>query len=304
MGELIGLQCTIGDSDNGMEFEWTVPGYAVGGYSASVNAGILNTNIVTTNSYVSFYWVDGGTKSVSCKVKYKGQELSGATTFEVKRPAAQLSAVTTTNQPTVDVIPASLYGKTLSNYYFTFGSTHDASGSSLSNSYGIQFFGQVTTPSDCSGTLAFISVVTSTLRAYTTNDGTHWKWDSHGTNYVDAVIGEFLYAKTIIGSSEVKEIYDADTPGSMLYCACKSLEVDDHFKTYLMFQPANGIWVPLRSVVWYWNGNATNDIAPQCSWIRKNSDSSENPASVNELLFPTWNNQIRNLIASPPEPDL
>jgi hypothetical protein len=88
-------------------FQWTVPGYAISNYTAGVggnDAGTstnvttpesLTTYFPTTNANVSFYWVDGGGKSVSCLAVCGGINYSTNVTISVTRPALSMYSQST-----------------------------------------------------------------------------------------------------------------------------------------------------------------------------------------------------------------
>lgn len=306
VGQQINLHCALSLTNVALtNFQWTVPGYAISNYVADSSSGIVYSNFPTVLSNVVFYWVDGANNRViECSAMVGGQKIVANMTFNVLRPTASLTVITTTNQPAVNVVPAESFEREAPPYYFTFGTTTNAIDGKLTNSFGIRFYGQVTTLTNGAGTIAFVQVVTSALRAYTASDGTKWKHASHGTNYVDGFLSAFRFGSTDISASETRTAYTEDTPGNGLNCDEKARSVNDQFKTYIVYQPTNGIWVTLRSVNWYWNGAATNTASANCSWIRVSGSASANPTSSDDTELPIWSGNIPDLVYGPPEPDL
>ena len=47
-------------------FQWDVPGVAISNYVADVNQGTVYTNFPKSGTNVSFYWVDGANRAVTC----------------------------------------------------------------------------------------------------------------------------------------------------------------------------------------------------------------------------------------------
>jgi hypothetical protein len=62
---------------------------------------------------------------------------------------------------------------------------------------------------------------------------------------------------------------------------------------WLMFQPTNGGWVPLRTVSWYFSGSATNSGT---NWTLFPPAWSTNPPDSNAAgAFPIWDGNITNV---------
>jgi hypothetical protein len=83
-------------------FQWTVSGYAISNYTVGLGGSdngsstsviipeSLTTYFPTTNSSVSFYWVDGGAKSLSCSAVCGGITCSTNVTITVTRPEVSM----------------------------------------------------------------------------------------------------------------------------------------------------------------------------------------------------------------------
>jgi hypothetical protein len=70
-------------------YQWSVPGYAISSYD--VFTATLVRDFPLTDSSVSFYWVDGGAKSVSCSAVCGGVTCSTNATINVTRPSATMT---------------------------------------------------------------------------------------------------------------------------------------------------------------------------------------------------------------------
>ena len=71
----------------------------------------------------------------------------------------------------------------------------------------------------------------------------------------------------------------------------------DIFEMWMMFQPSNGIPVPLRAVNWFWSGSATNVIfggGPAVDWSLESGTNSVNPQGSDTEIFPVWNSNLTN----------
>jgi hypothetical protein len=69
-----------------------------------------------------------------------------------------------------------------------------------------------------------------------------------------------------------------------------------NFEMWLMFQPTNGLWVPLRVVSWNCEGSATNS-GSGWGWVPFTSPSwSANPPDTDAgVSYPTWTNNFSNI---------
>ena len=67
---------------------WSVPGYAISGYD--VTNAIVFPYFQTNTSLLSIYWVDAGTKRVSCTAQITGLLLSNIVTFTVLSPTLSI----------------------------------------------------------------------------------------------------------------------------------------------------------------------------------------------------------------------
>ena len=86
-----------------------------------------------------------------------------------------------------------------------------------------------------------------------------------------------------------------DTPALELTNDFTNAAVDDHFTTWLMFKPTGvsgtSIWVPLRSVDWFWTATASRSGT---TWTKDFSTNSPSPFSGDSTTYPTWTDNIIN----------
>ena len=73
----------------------------------------------------------------------------------------------------------------------------------------------------------------------------------------------------------------------------KSVEIDEHFRTFLMYRPRGGIWVSLADLSWHWGGVAEYQVD---TWVLTSKDSSKAPTGKKRVLFPTWSGNRNDLM--------
>lgn len=87
VGQHIGLTAqTCGGTFS--NFQWSVSGYAISSYD--VSSATLVENFSLTNSSVSFYWVSGGSKTITCSAMCGGVTCSTNATISVTRPTVSM----------------------------------------------------------------------------------------------------------------------------------------------------------------------------------------------------------------------
>jgi len=208
-----------------------------------------------TNSSVTFYWVSGGTKTVTCTANVRGQSLSASTTFDVFRPTGGI--VTYTNSVTVD----SNYHLGLSLHFGT-ASPAEASGILWSN------IPPISLPPGVSGRVEWVQIM---------DLGTNFLWSPYDV----LITNRFGYDPP---NYPVLESWGGDSPGTKL-ANFTFIYRNDNFSLWLMFRPSNAgaIPVPLRKLTWGWEGTATNSAGTWTgggrAWV--------SPA-VDTLVHPTW----------------
>lgn len=259
VGERIGLAASVlptGVTVSG--FQWSIPGYIVGGYSADSNTGSVNQNVAVNDSAATFYWVDGGdSRSVTCSVTLGGTICSGTTTFNVRRPTAQITSTT----GSVDI------DKSSTPWGLRFGVPWP----------GIAFTQTITIPSGFSGSTEWVQLA-DPLRRRKKPDGTWDRWAGAGLDT------DYPYSAATSTT---------DSPATSLDSGYVEKTANDSFTMYLMFQPSGfgSIFVPLRQVSWSWGGDA---VYSGGTWLLPFSHNTLNPVDTDTTSFPEWTRNAAN----------
>lgn len=234
------------------------PGTAVAGYSASTAGGSVNTNIATTNSSMTFYWVYPGSGyglSYHYTMTANGQSTSSPSStvaFNVAGVSAQ--GMTLNNEVLVNVDdltgcaaqsggPNLVYGK--------LSGTVPACGNP-SGTPGIQFFRQGTGPS--AGNFIFAQVINSD----TTSNGYNGSGQTYTCTSAGGIDGAYPYQN----SANPTTVSDAPL-SPLVYNPTASRAFNASM--YLLWQSTsttNTIPVPLGYIPWTVNGSASCGTAP------------------------------------------
>ena len=249
-------------------FVWNVAGSAFSSYSANYQTGKVVTVFPLTNSSVSFYWKDGGSKSVSCSAVCAGVSCSTNVTITVVRPTAQI--ISKTGIVGLDA-----------------GALHDGVNTSIST-VGISFTNTLTMPSgyynsgDTNYSIEWVQKITSTVRRLQTNNVSG---DWYRLSASDVLDTTYPYPFDAGYGNE-----SSDSPsqglGGTLY---KSASVNDSFTRWLLFKPDGGEWVPLRQVNWSWSAAAS---LVGGTWSLTSGTNSPNPTDSDSTAHPEWTDNI------------
>ncbi len=252
VGQNIGLSAqTCGGTFS--NFQWTVAGTTESNFYVSSDPLWTNGYPValtdTTNSSVSFFWVDAGSKSVSCSAVCGGVTCSTNVTFTVVRPTEIM--VVSNNGPIA-----------IDNTYYNNGILalhYGTRGSSIPGIRGILFSNTVLMPPTNyyynNGNTNYDTewvqiIINSPLIRFQTNDATGDWYDLGAANVLDS------YYNYNNGALNVNP--NGDAPGVGLdNTKWKAVITSEQFTMWLMFRPAGGQWVPLHAVTWSWGGTAT-----------------------------------------------
>jgi hypothetical protein len=235
------------------------------------------TNFPTTNSNVQFYWVDGGSnRIVQCSAMVDGIIISNQAVFNVLRPIAKIIPQTTSVKVQFKAGVTSLIFA---------GST---------NSDGIIFPYSNNVPVNFSGLIEWVQVDTSPVSELEdTNLANHVFTEEKSGPYLDTT---YPYMQTNFG-------YPVDSPNiklSSLTGKYTTAIESDTMEMWLLFQPTNGIPVPLRAVNWYWSGTATNNPSGTDGWGLESGTNTVNPADFDTETYPVWNDNVINGTWIPP----
>jgi hypothetical protein len=238
-------------------FQWTVPGLAISNYvvAPDTSSATVVTNFPLGNTNVVFYWVNGANnRTVQCSATVNGTQMTGQAVFNVVAPTAQISTYTTS----VGIFPLGSYDWLLFDSF---------------SGPGIIFSNSIVIPPNFSGSVQWVQIdFNPILNIIDTNSVSHTNSQSTFGPYLDTT---YPYHTTNASG------FPVDTPGDELPNGNEYTQVQgsDTFEMWMMFQPTNGIPVPLRAVNWSWSGAATNYLG---GWFLKSGSNSTNPSD-----FPT-----------------
>ena len=288
-------------------FTWNVGGYAIGGYDTSNNTQYANGNpnqpvpgsatysvgttlpLTLNTQSIAFYWVDDGTKTVSCSIS--GLSCSPSAKFTVMRPTGA----------SVQTQPGMVELHNSGGQYFL-----KAGGAA--NNIGILF--TFTVPA-IGGSWEWIQLVESTSRTVTEADGHTAKINVNGLPVLDTNLPYDFVAN---GSSTNDNPGEDVNPFSLNPASPSSLSStllndvvsasdSDTFKDWLMYMPPtnNSIWVPIGTVGWSWNGSASMQKDKNGNYTGNWLPALGSPAGAvtvtqqyqdEKHAFPEWNNNV------------
>ncbi len=245
---------------------WTIPGFRLANYVDDQNNAVITPlNNLTNNNTIIYSWLDAGdNRVVKFDVSFPNlpdlptPAITKSVTFDVKRPTAEVTAVTVSPQ-IITTNPPLLAFRTPSTP-------------------GISFSRTVTMPpSFPGGELKWVQKISSTLRRRKSFPGNNWS-RTEAANVLDNT------------NPYDPGISVSDSPAVELLPGFTEYTVNDHYEMYLMFKPAgNGsIWVPLRRVLWYWNVGATRNAITGNWSLAANPTYSNSPASEDVIIPPQW----------------
>jgi hypothetical protein len=274
-GQEITLDCVLQSVDGSdapavTSYQWQVDDIAVAGYSADLNSAIVDTNIVKTNSRVTFYWANGGSKRVSCSVKVGGLDYPKVkTTFKVVRPSADLIGDTCGNvefgtNPAQNAL-ACACGPPPS--YPDPGMTNVTSDP---NTYG---FG---------GSFTKTQIILNYSLIFTNSVGAAVTFITNGLD------------NDIVEVSK-NPLFDAPNLIWLKSLGWRGVFVTESFRTVLMFRPSGpSISVPIKEVLWNWSGRAYLDTNGIMTKVANDCFLEITVNNGGTLDFPRWTNRVIN----------
>jgi hypothetical protein len=278
VGEGLTLTCRFDNQSVATitNFSWSIPGQRVANYVQSSTAGIVDTNVVLTNSSATFYWYRPGTNLVvQCTVQVMGQTLSAKATFQVQAPTANLNAQIFS--------PVGLSSAGGGNAILHFGIP--------TGPVGIQFRGTNMEPDAIAtnGAWFFLQIV-STVQSYNLSNGINI---TYATNGVDTLVPyPLLETINTPGLSRMTE----DSPNNSLESTTVKCWRNDSFVMYLFFQSNRGtsIPVPIKQTDWFWGGVCTNVGGTWASGSLLSSTNGIGASNISSTTLPEWNHNIAN----------
>ena len=267
VGQRVLLSAAVDAAGFGIQtYQWTVPSKRDADWYADSSSSTEVPLTNTTNSTVSFFWVDGGFKDVSCWITLTNAAgtkvlLKAKTKFEVKRPTASISATINTAGVTVN-----------SDYHEAGTWLHFGKRSSP----GIRFCQTNSPPPGFAGDYQFVQLVNPYRTRLLTN-GTWQAWYGAG---LDSGYPYDTPTDCVL-----------DAPGSPLNDQFLQKSVNDAFQMWLMFKPSGDAnWVPLRELDWWWNGGADAGGG----WHLTYGANSSAPTDADTTTYPSWNHNAAN----------
>jgi hypothetical protein len=264
-------------------FSWSVSSYAISNYveaGDSSSAHVLPL-VQTNNATISYYWVNGGQKNVTCSVLLNnGSIVTGSASFVVQSPT--VNNFTSTTGPIV-------VGNSFGSLQLPFGTNGP---SNTFGTPGINYTAQITTPPSIGGQLKFMQTLTADFQETFTNNSTEsliasgW-WLDGADPYGGSTYGPY----TISGGTTFT-MGNNDSPGAYLLSGYKKMNViTNNFSLFLMFEPSgNSTWVPLSEISWGWTAIAQSTNGG-VTWTKTSGSSNAvNPSGSTTTNFPEWSN--------------
>lgn len=274
VGEKIGLTCGLDSGAPSItDYSWTVPGKTFSNWVADAESAVLYTDFPKNNSGVNFYWIDKGSKQVSCDITVKGEKLTAKTTFNILRPTAQIT--TQGGSVTIDTDAGGMR-------------LHCGVGDDPTGTVGIMFNVANLTfpfPPEFAGNtnINWFQVKTSQLRREQASSG-QWK-RKQGSNLCDTTCPYDFDVTCVYPRTQ-------DSPYSETLGNYIGVDYSDSFDMWLMYQPNGGQWVPLQKVSWHWDGagnwNGTN-------WVMTSHHDPGSPSGSDTTTHPAWTGNVTDL---------
>ncbi len=262
--------------------QWVFAGGGpVANYTATPNAGILmpvTPQMLVTNP-LTFAWSAGGASAVGVYIYTAYGTGFASNNFQVTAPEVNF----------LDSMTSQVYVGPQNNV--TFLSFGNPSGGHPGITINNVVFGAQNVP----GLLGIIQLATN-QRFGTDTDNQPWHWSLNGQSVLDVgQTGTVFYQNEIAalnpGGNSRFDV--TDSPALQLGPSFQLVAVGDGnpvvpetYNSYLMFQPAGGIWVPLSMLTWNWAGFSQLENAV---WSApQEPENAVNPLGVPTNTFPTW----------------
>lgn len=101
------------------------------------------------------------------------------------------------------------------------------------------------------------------------------------------------FLDTIYPAQIVNAVWTEDSPAQEADPSSEfqSISDSDSFTMWLMFQPIDGQWVPLRKVNWSWSATAA---LSGTNWVLTNATNTANPLDIDSTDYPQWSDNATN----------
>ncbi len=285
VGEQVALTCQFVDPATGLpssiapitNFQWTVPGSYVGNYDPSGTVSVLVTNVVKTNSSITFYWHQPANDlEVQCTAIAKGVMMTAKRQFNVVAPNC-----------TLQICPSN--SVRVSTTYLGSGSNSLSFGDGISMA-GMYFTATANSLVETNFTIAFLQTL-DTQRSLWFSNSPPFK----NISATDLLDDPFPYGN-FTGTTNLAL---DDSPGIVFPNGSIAGSLEDRFKLHLMYKSNKGgsIWVPMLSIPWSWRGDATNFAG--AAWVLVGTNIYFSPTNctsgANASSFPQWTNTYSNV---------
>lgn len=262
-------------------FQWTVPGIAITNFYVSGDAFQTNGYPVllsnTNSQNANFWWADSASnRVVQCSATVNGAIVMGQAIFNVLRPTAKIEATTSSVRIGLDIS-----GDVFRMYFGEYRGTN------VDAIPGIQLSNNITMPTGINYNYGNTNYSVNWVQLVTAHSAS---LTLYGTNHTLQTSGVVL--DTQYPASDVADSMD-DSPGISLEEEGETAaSYTSNFKTWVMFKPDGGGWVPLRTVNW------SLDCAASLSgtnWVLSKANWSTNPPDADSgTTFPVWTDNGAN----------
>ncbi|MBP8954274.1 MAG: hypothetical protein KBI47_17895 [Armatimonadetes bacterium] len=260
------------------DYQWSIGGQRIRSYDIAADQSTASVTQLTEQDLqqpnVSFHWYDGGTAEVGLSAKYEGRSVSAeAQTWTVQEP--------TNVQFSLTPGPDSRIGID-NNGIISYG---DPAGVPA-----MWFWFSGNSPTDFSGEFAFVQTINRNASAqdYGGRIGT---FSTQGACWLDNVL-PYLSQSEQAPKGQTAQGGLPDTPK---ITASAFSVVSDHiaFRTWLVFRPDGGTWVPLASGEWAAECAFHEDPGPPPHGVKDYGHlSATQPVST--LDYPVWPDRYAN----------
>ena len=261
-------------------YDWDIPGNIVGDYEQKLGGSRLTAFTGDKKQVAEYRWIDGGlNRDVSCTFTINGETYTSTTRFDVLRPEYGATAITTSNEPPIQIDFQELAG------------LHEMAFGALEGSPGITFDGWAQNPVNRKGRIQLVQIIPFLRHTATFNDD-HIATITSGQNRTLLDAGNNQTTVHLGSVSELPElganvVHHVDAPNAFLTQTIKEQFVVDEFQTFLMYKSdeEGSVWVTLAKVDWSWFGWAVKGAE---GWSVIDQDSSEHPPFADSIQLPQW----------------
>lgn len=264
---------------------WSVQGETLKSYNLSPDAPSLPIYLTGSDlqrNPLSFYWIEGGTYTVSVTIYTAYGWGTVQHTFNVTSPT-----ITKFNSDTGSVKLVDYTDNPAIAFVSEFGEIGE----------GIMMQLEVQGNQNLVGQIATIQLI-KTARQDQLDTGQNEHFSINGQWVLDngRKPGSYIYSGPVqLNPGDTASLVPSDGPlQGMKYPPITQMNINkEEYKMYVMFKPNcdNSIWVPLRLLSWFWQGTATHSAE---MWNIINADNSQNPDGGPVDSPPGWVSNVKS----------